>query len=406
MNKKRDKMLEKLYITEKILLNNLNSDFKRYLYTKIDFSSQMVAIVGARGVGKTTLLLQKLQELKKEAPRNHSLYFSFDLPFVATVDLFDFAGEFQKKGGRWLLLDEIHKYKNFSTHLKAIYDVYPQLKVLFTGSCATSILNAQADLSRRVVLHKLYGLSYREFLEIRTGQKLRSYKLEDILENSSSIVDKLMTTFKPLEHWDDYLEKGYYPFSFNDQENFLGLLYNTINLTIEIDLVNLGLIKPESIEKLKKLLTIICQSDPFSINITKVASLSELSRNSIYNYLMHLHKGELLNIVHNNKKGLAKLAKPDKVYLNNTNQLFAMCNEHKIGTIRETFFANQVGNVYPITSSDKGDFIVDDRYTFEVGGKNKSFKQIKDMKNSYLVIDDDFTVNDKKIPLWLFGFLY
>jgi len=274
---------------------------------------------------------------------------------------------------------------------------------LFTGSCATSILNAQADLSRRVVTHNLYGLSYREFLAITIDQELKAYNLEDILENSSDIVDELMAKFKPLEHWDRYLERGYYPFAFNDEKNFLELLYNTINLTIEVDLVNLGLIKAESIEKLKKLLTIICQSEPFSINITKVASLSELSRNSIYNYLMHLDKGELLN---NSKKGLAKLAKPDKVYLNNTNQLFAMCREHKIGTVRETFFANQVGNMHEVTSSDKGDFIVDDKYTFEVGGKNKTFKQIKDMDNSYLAIDDDFTVNDKKIPLWLFGFLY
>ncbi len=399
-------MLEKLYFTEKILLNNLNTKFRRYLYAKVDFSSQMVAIVGARGIGKTTLLLQKLQQLKEKYPQNHSLYFSFDLPFVATIDLFEFAGEFQKKGGRYLLLDEIHKYKNFSTHLKAIYDVYPNLKVLFTGSCATSILNAQADLSRRVVLHHLYGLSYREFLEITTEQKLEAYSLEDILKNSPTIVDNLMKKFRPLEHWDNYLERGYYPFAFKDEENFLGLLYNTINLTIEIDLLNLGLIKVESIEKLKKLLTIICQSEPFSINITKVAALCELSRNSIYHYLTHLHKGELLNIVHNNKKGLAKLAKPDKVYLNNTNQLFAMCNEHKRGTIRETFFANQVGNIYPLTSSDKGDFIVNEKYTFEVGGKNKTFKQIKDMENSYLAIDNDFTVHNKKIPLWLFGFLY
>jgi len=399
-------MLEQLYSTEKILLTNLKTEFKRYLYDDIDFSAQMVAIVGARGVGKTTLLLQKLKKLKEKYPSNHSLYFSFDLPFVSTVDLFEFAGEFQKKGGCYLLLDEIHKYKNFSTHLKAIYDVYPQLKVLFTGSCATSILNAQADLSRRVVTHNLYGLSYREFLAITTEQELKAYKLEDILENSSVIVDELMAKFKPLEHWDTYLERGYYPFAFNDEKNFLELLYNTINLTIEVDLVNLGLIKAESIEKLKKLLTIICQSEPFSINITKVAALSELSRNSIYNYLMHLDKGELLNMIHNSKKGLAKLAKPDKVYLNNTNQLFAMCREHKIGTVRETFFANQVGNMHDITSSDKGDFIVDDTYTFEVGGKNKTFKQIKDMDNSYLAIDDDFTVNDKKIPLWLFGFLY
>jgi len=399
-------MLNKLYTNEKILLTNLKTDFRRYLYEKINFSSQMVAIVGARGVGKTTLLLQKLKELKEHEPQHYSLYFSFDLPFVAKIDLFEFAGEFQKQGGRYLLLDEIHKYKDFSIHLKSIYDVYPNLKVLFTGSCATSILNTQADLSRRVVVQNLYGLSYREFLEISTKQTLPRYELSEILENSSAIVDELMQKFKPLEHWNAYLQHGYYPFYFNEKEYFLELLYNTINLTIEIDLVNLDLIKPASIEKLKKLITIICQSDPFSINITKVAALSELSRNSIYNYLTYLHKGELLNIVMNNKKGLGMLSKPDKVYLNNTNQLFAMCSEHKIGTIRETFFANQVGNFHALTSSDKGDFIVDGKHTFEVGGKNKSFKQIKDMNDSYLVVDDDFSIHKNKIPLWLFGFLY
>ncbi len=406
MNKNGYKMLEKLYKNEKILLANLKFDFKRYLYEKIDFSSQMVAIVGARGVGKTTLLLQKLKELRQTTPMHHSLYFSFDLPFVATLDLFEFAGEFVKQGGRYLLIDEIHKYKNFAIHLKSIYDVYPHLKVLFTGSCATSILNAQADLSRRVVIHRLYGLSYREFLELRTKQSLPSYSLEEILENKSQIVDDLMDRFRPLEYWNDYLEHGYYPFYFSERNYFLELLYNTINLTIEVDLLNLGLIKVESIEKLKKLLLVICQSDPFKVNISKIATLSELSRNSIYSYLNHLDRGELLKIVMNSKKGLALLAKPDKVYLNNTNQLFAMCSDHKIGTVRETFFANQVGNMHSITSSDSGDFIVDGKYTFEVGGKNKSFKQIKDMQNSYLAIDDDFTIHEKKIPLWLFGFLY
>jgi len=399
-------MIERLYKTEKTLLKNLKIDFKRYLYNKIDFSSQMVAIVGARGVGKTTLLLQKLKELRENSPRHHSLYFSFDLPFVATIDLFEFAEKFVKQGGRYLLIDEIHKYKNFAIHLKSIYDVYPNLKVLFTGSCATSILNAQADLSRRVVIHRLYGLSYREFLELTINQKLPSYSLEEILKNKNQIVDDLMDSFLPLEYWSDYLEHGYYPFYFSERAYFLELLYNTINLTIEVDLPNLGLIKVEAIEKLKKILTIICQSDPFKINISKIASLSGLSRNSIYSYLNYLDRGELLSVVNSSKKGLTMLAKPDKVYLNNTNQLFAMCSSPKIGTVRETFFANQVGNFHSLYSTDSGDFIVDEKYIFEVGGKNKSFKQIKDMENSYLAIDNDFTLHEKKIPLWLFGFLY
>jgi len=399
-------VLEKLYLNEKILLSNLKTSFRRNLYDAVDFSPQMVAIVGSRGVGKTTLMLQLLKNLKDIYPAHHSLYFSFDLPFVSTIDLFEFAGEFEKRGGRYLLLDEIHKYKSFSTHLKAIYDVYPNLKVLFTGSCATSIHNAQADLSRRVVIHHLYGLSYREFLELKLDISLQSYTLEDILKSSISITDELRGSIKPLEYWDEYLRMGYYPFYLNDRENFLSLLYSTINLTIEVDMVNLALIKGEYVDKLKKLLTIVCQSEPFKVNITKIASLSELSRNSIYEYLSHRDKAELIKIVNHNAKGLSKLSKPDKIYLNNTNQLFAMCDKQMKGTIRETFFANQVGNMHAIHSSDRGDFIVEDRYTIEIGGKNKSFNQIRDIENSYLAVDDDFTANPNKIPLWLFGFMY
>jgi len=278
--------------------------------------------------------------------------------------------------------------------------------VIFSGSCATSILNSQADLSRRVVIRRLYGLSYREFLEITTKQTFDVFTLNDILKNSGDIVDNLMQNFTPLEYFDEYLKIGYYPYFLNDKENFLELLYNTINLTIEVDLVNLGLINANYINRLKKLLTIICESEPFSINISKIATLSQLSRNSIYTYLHHLDKAELLTVIENNKKGLSKLSKPDKIYLNNTNLLNAMCSESKIGTIRETFFANQVGNLHTLTTSTKGDFIIDDKITIEVGGKNKNFNQIKDIKNSYLAIDDSFCIHPNKIPLWLFGFLY
>ena len=208
------------------------------------------------------------------------------------------------------------------------------------------------------MLHRLYGLSYREFLELKIKQKLSSYKLEEILQNKNKIVDDLMEKFRPLEYWNEYLEHGYYPFYFSEQKHFLELLYNTINLTIEVDLLNLGLIKAESINKLKKLLLVICQSDHFKINISKIAAMSGLSRNSIYSYLNYLDKGGLLNIVQNSKKGLAVLAKPDKVYLNNTNQLFAICSNHKKGTVRETFFVNQVGKICIILQVPRAEILL------------------------------------------------
>ena len=399
-------MLEEIKKLEKRILKEIPSSYKRYLYKKIDFNSQMIGIVGARGVGKTTLLLQYTKELKQNYPKYKSLYFSYDYPTNIDIKLFELAEEFSKIGGEFLIIDEIHKYKNFSTDLKAIYDFYPKLKVIFTGSCATSIYNSQADLSRRVVLYKMQGLSYREFLELKLDISLPKYTLEEILKNSIDIVDEIEEKILPLEHFSEYLEVGYYPFYFKDKNNYLQLLNAVINQTIDIDMVNLGLVKPSFTNKLKKLLVVISQSNPFELNITKIATNLEVSRNTIYAYLQHLDKADLLNIVYNVKKGISKLSKPEKLYLNNTNIFYALGNEAKIGTIRETFFVSQLKLEHNIEVADSGDFIVDNKYIFEVGGKNKSFKQIKDLDNSYLVIDTDNTQNPNKIPLYLFGFLY
>jgi len=399
-------MLEEIKKLEKRILKEIPSSYKRYLYKKIDFNSQMIGIVGARGVGKTTLLLQYTKELKQNYPKYKSLYFSYDYPTNIDIKLFELAEEFSKIGGEFLIIDEIHKYKNFSTDLKAIYDFYPKLKVIFTGSCATSIYNSQADLSRRVVLYKMQGLSYREFLELKLDISLPKYTLEEILDNSIDIVDEIEEKILPLEHFSEYLEVGYYPFYFKDKNNYLQLLNAVINQTIDIDMVNLGLVKPSFTNKLKKLLVVISQSNPFELNITKIATNLEVSRNTIYAYLQHLDKADLLNIVYNVKKGISKLSKPEKLYLNNTNIFYALGNEAKIGTIRETFFVSQLKLEHNIEVADSGDFIVDNKYIFEVGGKNKSFKQIKDLDNSYLVIDTDNTQNPNKIPLYLFGFLY
>ncbi len=399
-------MLSNLKKLEKRVLRELSSTYKRYFFKRVDFSSQMIAVVGSRGVGKTTFLLQYLRDLKEEYPAHKSLYFSYDYPSNVDIKLYELAEEFARVGGEYLLLDEIHKYKNFALDLKAIYDFYPKIKVVFTGSCASSIYNSQADLSRRAVLYHMKGLSYGEFLELRLDKRLPSFSLEEICEDSVSIVDRLSDEFMPLEYFHEYLKYGYYPFYFSDKNNYLKQLSAVVNLTIDVDLVMLGYIKPAFANKLKKLLNIICYSKPFELNITKVSSNIEVSRNTLYAYLGHLEKGGLLSVVADNKKGLTSLSKPEKLYLNNTNLFYALCENPEIGTIRESFFANQLQESHSLTTSKSGDFIVNDKRTFEIGGKNKGFKQIKDIKDSFVVQDIDSTEDNRKIPLWLFGFLY
>ncbi|MCH9739614.1 MAG: AAA family ATPase [Epsilonproteobacteria bacterium] len=399
-------MLTNLVKLEKRIRKELKSSYRRYFFDTVDFSSQMIAVVGSRGVGKTTFLLQYLKDLKEQYPAHKSLYFSYDYPTNVDIKLYELAEEFAKVGGEYLLLDEIHKYKNFALDLKAIYDFHPKIKVVFTGSCATSIYNSQADLSRRAVLYHMNGLSYREFLELTLDKKLPSFSVEEICSNSVSIVDKLNEEFIPLEYFEEYLKHGYYPFYFSDKNNYLKQLTAVVNLTIDVDLVMLGYIKPTFANKLKKLLNVICYSKPFELNITKVSANIEVSRNTLYAYLGHLKKGDLLTVVADNKKGLSSLSKPEKLYLNNTNLNYALCENPEIGTIREGFFANQLQESHELTSSKNGDFIVNGKYTFEIGGKNKGFKQIKDIENAFVVQDTDNTEDNRKIPLWLFGFLY
>jgi len=399
-------MLDNLVKLEKKILKEVSSTYKRYLHQTIDFDSQMIGIVGARGVGKTTLLLQHLQELKNTFEPYKSLYFSYDYPSNINIKLINLAEDFSKIGGQVLIVDEIHKYKDFALDLKAVYDFYPKLKVIFTGSCATSIYNSQADLSRRVVLYSMNGMSYREFLELKLDIRLPVYSLEEILSNSVNIVNGLEEKFLPLEYFEEYLTYGYYPFYFKDKNQYLRQLTAVINQTIDIDLVNLGLVKQSFTNKLKKLLLIISESQPFELNITKVSANVEVSRNTLYAYLHHLDQGGLLNIVASSKKGLSKLSKPEKLYLNNTNLFYTFASVPNIGTIRETFFTSQLKHLYTLEVPAKGDFIVDKKYTFEVGGESKTFSQIKELDNAYLVIDTDSTENAHKIPLWLFGFLY
>jgi len=393
-------MLETVKKYQKRLLKNFNITYKRYLFDEIDFDNKMIAIFGARGVGKTTMLFQRLLELQKQ--NKNILYISLDYPFLSGVDLIDLVENFVDEGGEYLFLDEVHRYNDFSAYLKTIYDIF-DIKVIFTSSSATSLLNAKSDLSRRVTLHNLAGFSFREFLEVKHNIKLEKYSLNEIILSHIDITKNIKINLKEFK---EYLEIGYYPFYFQKQTSYYQNLLNTINLTIDLDLTSLGLIEQKYTYKLKKLLEVVCESEPFEVNYTKIAQMAEISRVKLYDYIKYLNDGELLLLIDEETKGLKKINKPAKIYLNNTNLLFAYCNNSKTGTIRETFFANQVSRKYKLNISKQGDFLAENKYIFEIGGKNKSFKQIKDIENSFVVADDIEIGFGNKIPLWLFGFLY
>jgi predicted AAA+ superfamily ATPase len=397
-------MLAKLKKYQKRIERSFNSEYKRYLFKEIDFEDKMIAIFGARGVGKTTILFQYLKEL--QAADRNALYMSLDYPFLSAVDLIDIVEEFVEEGGEYLLLDEIHRYNNFGSYLKTIYDLY-DIKVIFTGSSAVSILNAKSDLSRRVTLYNLNGFSFREYLELKFNVSLEHLTLEEILDNHIEISQSISKlNFDVLKEFKHYLKTGYYPFYFDKQNSYYQSLLNTINLTIDIDLTSIGLIEQKYTYKLKKLLEVICESKPFEVNYTTIAAAAEISRAKLYDYVTYLDEGQMLLLVDAATKGVKKLSKPAKIYLNNTNLLYAYCETSEIGTVRETFFANQIKCKNQLNIAKQGDFLVNNKYLFEIGGKNKSFKQIKNINESYIVSDDIEIGYESRLPLYLFGFLY
>jgi len=397
-------MLANLKKYQNRLLKTFKIEYKRYIFNDINFDDKMIAILGARGVGKTTTLLQYLLELHSQ--NKNALYISLDYPFLSGVNLIEIVEEFAQSGGEYLLLDEVHRYHDFSSYLKTIYDLY-DVNVIFTSSSATSLLNAKSDLSRRVTLYNLYGFSFREFLEIKHNLKLDFICLEDLF---SSHIDKadaiLKTNINILKEFKSYLEIGYYPFYFDKRTSYYENLVNTINLTIDLDLTSLGLIEQKYTYKLKKLLEVVCESSPFEVNYSKIATNAQISRVKLYDYITFLNDGQMLLLLNEPIKGIKKINKPAKIYLNNTNLLYAYCQNRQIGTVRETFFANQVSQNNILHISNKGDFIINEKYHLEIGGKNKGFKQIKDIPNSFVVADDMEVGFGNKLPLWLFGFLY
>ncbi len=394
-------MLREARELQQLLLQKKIANYKRYFYNKIDFD-KLTGIIGARGVGKTTFLLQYLKESK--IPKHKKLYVSADS--IKINSLFDLALSFAKEEGELLLIDEIHKYIGFENELKKIYD-FLDLQVIFSGSSALKIDNAKADLSRRAVIYEIEGLSFREFVELSTSTKLPTFTLEDILQNHIEIATELLDKFNKTKLFKEYLQFGYYPFYFDKRNNYFLKLNETINTVLEVDIPSIFNIEYQNIRNLKKLIRLICESVPYTPNIKELLAKMEMGEDyrSLYRYLEYLNRAKILRVIRAKSKGDNIFTKPEKIYLNNTNLHYSYCNSAQIGTIREVFFASMLFS-HTIEIPKKGDFLVDDKYLFEIGGKNKSYKQIKDVPNSFVAADDIEIGSGNKIPLWLFGFLY
>lgn len=389
--------MEQLIELFRTLLRLTDVSYVRYLHDQIDWSARMLGIVGPRGVGKTTMLLQ---HIKLHHSTDNTLFVNADDLYFSEHRLFDLASSFYKNGGKHLFIDEVHKYQDWSKELKMIYDYYPGFHVVFTGSSILDIYKGNADLSRRALSYFLPGLSFREYLILSKGIHLPSYSLEKILENKVEFPDNE----RPLVLFKEYLMKGYYPF-FKDS-GYKQLLRNVVNLTVENDIPTFAKMNIASTKKIKQLLYIIAQSVPFKPNFTKIGQLIDIHRNQVTDFLYYLEKAGIITQLRGTTEGLRQLGKVEKTYLDNTNLAYALTDSlPEIGNIRETFFLSQMRVKHEVLASEKSDFKIGS-YTFEVGGQNKQQKQIQGIDNAYVVKDDIEYGYKNVIPLWHFGFNY
>lgn len=395
-----DISLERLFELSNLYFALPTPKFRRYLFSKIDFQSKMIGVLGQRGVGKTTLIRQVAQNYNLSSSK--MLYISAD---NVAYSLMDIAKAFSAYGGELLIIDEIHKAPNFALELKSIYD-FLDIKVIFSGSSALEIENSKVDLSRRVLFYPLHSLSFREFLAIKYDIELPSYSLDEMLTNHQDIVSKLRQEFKPLEYFQAYRSFGAYPFFTEGELGYNLRLNEIVNIILDSEVATIYNVERAKINTIRKLLHLLCSTVPVELNIQNLAKESGISRNTLYSYLYYLQKANLIEIVGGNFANKKLLNKPDKIYLENTNLYNILCTNHNIGSLRESFFLSQLKIAHSVKYAQKGDFVVDDRYTFEIGGKNKSFNQIKDIQKSFVVSDDLEVGFGNKIPLWLMGFLY
>lgn len=397
--------MENLLLRSQAKVQAVPLRFQRYLLKKINWKNRLIAIRGARGSGKTTLLLQYMAT---RLPKDGSaLYVAMDDLFFTDAKMLTLAEDFAKAGGTHLLLDEVHKYPNWSREIKLIYDNVLNLQVVFTSSSVLEIYAAESDLSRRAITYDLKELSLREFVAFEKGTEFPVLSIEEILDNHLEIAGTINKEVKPIALFNRYVQYGAYPYFMEDKEQYLQRLLQTVNLIIDVDLNAVESIDYKMLVKFKKLLRAIATSVPFTPNISKLSEQTKISRPVLLRALHLLEKARLIQQLHKNTQGISVLRKPEKLYLNNSNLLYALASENTSkGTIRETFFMNQLQGIQNIHWAERGDFLVGGKYLFEIGGKNKTQKQIRHASDAYVIKDNIEYGISNIIPLWMFGFLY
>ncbi len=387
------------------LIQSVTNDFSRNELVRKGWSERLLAIQGYRGTGKTTLILQHLQRL---SATEKVAYLSLDHFYFQQVPMYEAVKELYQNGYRVVALDEVHKYPDWSRQIKSLYDTYRDLKIIFSGSSVLEIYRSSADLSRRAVSKNMPVLSLREYIELKEGIQVPAVELEDLLMDHLGVASQIHQIIKsPLMYFNEYLRHGAYPVFVEGVEHYYQKLMRTGMLVIDTDITAVTNMSFQSVQKLKKLLGFIAQAVPYKPNISEMAAFIEVKRDTVLVYLDLLQRAGLIRTVSLAGKTMGPLSKPEKIYLDNPNLCYALgLNEPNIGTLRETFILSQLSFQHRVQASANADFIVNDRYTLEIGGKNKNKKQIKGVKNAWVVGDNLEIGNPHSIPLWLFGFLY
>ena len=398
--------METLFKKHRALLSQVRMDIIRDTFNVIDWQKPLLAIRGSRGVGKTTLMRQYIRT-RYGIDAGEALYCAMDSIYFSTHSLLDLCERFTMMGGRHLFLDEVHKYPSWSREIKEINDLYHNLRITFTGSSLLQILNAEADLSRRVLSYSMRGLSFREYLQFYYGIKLPARTLPEILANAGAICDEVNAVCAPQKMFEQYLRVGFYPFYDGDESEYYSRLENVVNFIIDQELVEFCNIETAYTRKLKAMLMYLAANSPFEVNIAKLATYLELNKATVLSYLSSMARAELISLLYSDNKSVTKMQKPDKIYINNPNLQCMLSGDVKIGTLRECFAVNQLSAKHTVEyGKAQGDFRVDGKYTFEVGGADKKFTQIAGVADSFILADGIAFPIGNKLPLWLVGFTY
>jgi len=397
--------MEKLIEKSNRTVQSVHYPYQREVIGKINWDWRMNGIIGARGTGKTTLLLQKLQQFIKEG--HEALYVRLDDLYFADHRIYDLADEFRKDGGEYLYLDEVHKYTGWARELKNIYDSMPELKLVFSGSSIIELTKQDADLSRRALMYEMRGLSFREYLLMSDIIALPAYLLTEIFHDHVAIASGIANKIPVLRHFSTYLKSGFYPYFLEPERDYFTTLEQIIRTVMETDL---RFIENFDIARSKKMLTllkVIAASVPFKPNISKISEKTGLHRQTVLQYFQYLEKARMIKLVNQPERYISRLQKPDKIFLDNPNLFYALNHEMvNTGNLRETFALNQLSANHEVFLHETADFLVDHKFILEIGGKNKNTRQVRGLDHSYVFPDDIETGRHNRIPLWLLGFLY